>query len=242
MAAAYRSSPGDLFLLKRFRSFRSLTVLVPAIAVIALLLLNASVYDTRWQRTVRAEQRFRLGADSSALHITGPEFLEGLHVTIAGRDTVLEGLNNTYDPALGRGSAVSWLTVKTAQHPVGDAIQQDSLKGIERTVELRGARRPLLVEIRFRSDRPFDLQSAWSTGMRQGAGGKSDRSKTLSWYAFPDSILLVPVTLRLGPTQKVIETIDVTYPDLAAPVTLHRALTTVTTRTIVTGTDTITVQ
>jgi hypothetical protein len=47
------------------------------------------------------------------------------------------------------------------------------------------------------------------------------------------------MTLRIRPSQKVIERVTITYPDLAAPVILRRDLTTITTRTVVTHADTV---
>ncbi len=241
VAAVYRSSDRDLFWLKSFSRKRSLLFLVPAIIIVAIVLLNRTVYDGQWQRSVRAEQRYEIGSDSSSLHIRGGEFLDGLLVSIAGRDTVLQGGTNTFVPQLGRGSGVDWVTFSARQETCVDSSVKDSQLVVLRTVELLGTRRPLMVEIRYRSDQPFDLKSRWSLGARRAGALKSEKSKTLTWYAFPDSILDVPVALTMKPGQKVIESIDLTYPDLAAPVTLRRELTTVTTRTIVSKIDTIAV-
>jgi len=241
VSAVYRSSVGDLFWLKRFGSTRSLLFLVPVILVVAIVLMNRPVYDRQWQRTVRAEQRYEIGSDSSSLQIRGGEFLDGLLVTIAGRDTVLRGGTNTFVPQLGKGSGVDWVTFSSQQETRADSSVKDSSLTVQRTVELLGSRRPLSVEIRYRSDQPFELKSRWSQGGRRSGSLRSETGKTLSWYAFPDSILDVPVMLTMKPGQKVIESVELTYPDLAAPVTLRRELTTVTTRTIVSKTDTVTI-
>lgn len=240
-AAVYRSAVQDLFWLKRFRSTISLAVLLPAILVVAVILLNRPVYDAKWQRTVRAEQRYTVGADTSSLHISGGEFLAGLHVTIAGRDTVLAGDITVYDPAPGTWSAVDWVSISSHQRTEPDSARRDTVRTLARTVELRGIRRPLRVEIRYRSDQDFALTSQWSTGTRKSGLLGSDKTKTLTWYAFPDSILDVPVTLTMRPGQKIIESVDLIYPDLAAPVKLQRELTTVTARTYVSKVDTVTV-
>lgn len=241
VAAVYRSSDRDLFWLKSFHNRRSLLFLAPAIIVVAIVLLNRPVYDAQWQRSVRAEQRYEIGSDSSSLQIRGGEFLDGLLVSIAGRDTVLQGGTNTFVPQLGKGTGVGWVTVSVQQETPVDSSAKDSSRVVQRTVELLGTRRPLMVEIRYRSDQPFELKSRWSPGARMSGALRSETGKTLTWYAFPDSILDVPVALTMKPGQKVIESIDLTYPDLAAPVTLRRELTTVTTRTIISKIDTITI-
>ncbi len=241
-AAVSMSAGHDFSFLKQFRKKAVLVVLLSAIVILAVVLLNRPVYDARWERSVRAEQRYEIGSDSSVLHIRGAEFLDGLHVGIAGRDSVLEGELNVFSPRLEKPSRVEWLAVSSHQEIRPDTSLHDSSQSVLRTVELVGTRRPLLVEVKYRSDQPFDLHSRWSTGARRTGRLKSEKARTLTWYAFPDSILEVPVTLTMKPGQKVIEGIVVTYPDLAAPVTLRRELTTVTTRTIVSRTDTVEVR
>ncbi len=143
VAAVYRSSDRDLFWLKSFQNKRSLFFLVPAIIVVAIVLLNRPVYNARWQRSVRAEQRYEIGSDSSSLQIRGGEFLDGLLVSIAGRDTVLQGGTNTFVPQLGKGSGVDWVTVSVQQETRVDSSAKDSSRVVQRTVELLGTRRPL---------------------------------------------------------------------------------------------------
>jgi hypothetical protein len=57
-----------------------------------------------------------------------------------------------------------------------------------------------------------------------------------SWYAFPDSELVIPVTFALRDTQKVRESIEVTYSELAYPMKFARALSYFQPRTIVMAT------
>jgi hypothetical protein len=240
-AAVWKSTRGDLFWLKGYSGKRSWFVLAPAIVVTAVVLLSRPVYDAQWEPSVRAEQRFEIGADSSSLQIKGSESLDGVRVTLAGRDTILTGGAHRFTPSLGPGSAVRWLTVYCEEEVMSDTLQADSSQTVHWRVKLRGDRRPLMVEIRFHSEKSFDLKSPWSIGARRSGDVQSKTGKALTWYSFPDSILDIPVTLTMQPDQKVVENLTVTYPGLAAPVTLDRNLTMMTLRTVVTKTDTITV-
>jgi len=67
---------------------------------------------------------------------------------------------------------------------------------------------------------------------------ESDRLKSFSWYAFPESVLVIPVTFTLRDTQKVRETIEVTFDSLAYPVIMHRDETYFTKRSVVNATRT----
>jgi hypothetical protein len=240
-ASVWKSAQGDLFWLRGFTGNRTWAVLAPAILVTAIVLLTRPVYDAQWQPSVRAEQRFEIGADTSSLQIKGSESLEGMRIAIAGRDTLLSGRVSRFTPSLGPGSSVRWLTVHCEEEVMSDTLLADSSQLVRWRVKLIGDRRPLLVELRFRSDKDFDLKSPWSVGARRSGEPQSKTGRTLTWYAFPDSILDIPVTLTMKPDQKVIQSLSVTYTGLAAPVTLDRGLTMMTLRTVVTKTDTITI-
>ena len=84
-AAVYRGAGGDLFWLRRFRTAPALAGLLLALVACGVYLSGQTVYDTRWQKQVRAEQRYTVGAEKSTLKITGGEYLQGLHVNIAGK-------------------------------------------------------------------------------------------------------------------------------------------------------------
>lgn len=61
---------------------------------------------------------------------------------------------------------------------------------------------------------------------------QTERVKTFSWYAFPDTSLVVPLTFTLKDTQKVSEAVEVVYDSLSYPLALERGLTYFTKRTI----------
>jgi hypothetical protein len=113
------------------------------------------------------------------------------------------------------------------------------LAHIEHLLTIESKSRPLAVQVVYRSSDPFSLASSWSLGRRRRGVANSDRVKVMNWYAFPDSTLMIPVSLTLRPLQEVTETVELTYDRLAAPVRIERELTTVNTRTVVVREDTI---
>jgi len=98
---------------------------------------------------------------------------------------------------------------------------------------LHSVLRPLSVTVSYRSEKPFTVTSPWVTGRRRGIVADSGRYKTFSWYAFPDTPLVIPVTFTLRDTQTVHETVEVTYDSLACSLALGRELTYFVKRTIV---------
>jgi hypothetical protein len=111
--------------------------------------------------------------------------------------------------------------------------RSDTTNVFARRIVLHSALRPLSVTVSYRSEKPFTAASPWVTGVRRGVVADSGRYKTFSWYAFPDTPLVVPVTFTLRDSQKVHETVEVTYDSLAYPLSLGRDLTYFVKRTIV---------
>ena len=68
-----------------------------------------------------------------------------------------------------------------------------------------------------------------------------EKSAVLEWYAFPDSTLRVPLEFTVAPGQRIVETIRLVYSELAVPARFERDLTLISTRTVVTRTDTLVV-
>jgi hypothetical protein len=238
-AAVYRGSGKDLFWLRRFKTAPALAGLLLALVACGVYLSGQTVYDTRWQKQVRAEQRYTVGAEKSTLKITGGEYLQGLHVSIAGNDTTLTSRTTLFAPDLPDPSRVEWVRFRSSTSVKPDTSAPDTLEHIEHMLTVESKSRPLAVQVVYRSAGPFSLTSSWALGSRRRGVSNSDRVKVMSWYAFPDSTLVVPVSLTFHPGQEITETVELTYDRLSAPVQIERELTTVSRRTVVTREDTI---
>jgi hypothetical protein len=230
-AAVYRDSGRDLFFLKRFRGSAGLALAGFGAAATAVLLLFRPVYDPLWETSVSVTQTCRLGTDSGAVNITSGEYLAGIRCVVDGRDSTLGGRVTSMPLRTERPATVGWLTVDTSV--TRGPERGDTSCVIERRLVLHSALRPLSVSISYRSERPFTAASPWVRGVRRGVVADSGRYKTFSWYAFPDTPLVVPVTFTLRDSQMVRETVEVTYDSLAYPMTLARDMTYFVKRTIV---------
>jgi len=238
-AAVYRGAGKDLFWLGRFRTAPALAGLLLALVACGIYLSGRTVYDTRWQQQVRAEQRFTVGTEKSTLKITGGEYLRGLHVVVAGKETTLTSRTTQFAPDLPDSSRVEWAVFRSSTSTKPDTSASDTLEHIEHLLTLESTNRPLAVQVVYRSSAPFSLFSSWSLGGRRRGDTNSDRVKVMSWYAFPECPIEIPVSLALQPGQEVTETVELTYDRLPAPVQIDRELTTVSKRTIVVREDTI---
>jgi len=236
-AAVYRDSGRDLFYLKRFRSNAALALVCAGAVVTAIVLLLRPVYDQKWETSVAVTQSYSLGADSGTVNLSSGEYLKGIRYTYEGRDSVF-GANVTSASLPARRPPLhTWLALDASMN--GTMERKDSTIVFGRRLVLHTALRPLLVTVSYRSEKPFSAASPWVTGLRHGAAADSGRYKTFTWYAFPDTPLVVPVTFTLSDSQKVRETVEATFDTLAYPLALGRDLTYFVKRTVVNAGDTL---
>ena len=239
LAAVHRSSDRDVFALRRFRSGRSGLILCGLFILLSGALVFTTVYDGAWQPIVRIEQKLTLGADSSAVHMTGSEGVDGLTVSLDGGMTTeviaAQVLERSFPGALPEG----WLGYDQTTAVLPDSARPDSLVQIKRVVDLDGSVRPVSVELRYHSDKPVTVTSPWAQGSRRRDLGSTETTGVFSWYSFPELPLRIPVALRVARGQTVTESLEVTYDTLAMPVRLSAPGMTVRTRMTVTRRDTL---
>jgi hypothetical protein len=70
---------------------------------------------------------------------------------------------------------------------------------------------------------------------------ESGSRKVFRWYAFPDTVLTIPVTFSVRDTQRVREKVEILFDSVAYPIRLARAYTNVQYRTTITSADTFAV-
>jgi hypothetical protein len=236
-AAVYRTGGANPAWFTAYGGRGTLIGIAVALAGVAAVLLMRPVYDDMWGRSVRLEQHYTMGRDSSTFRITGGEYLEGLRLTYDGRDTMITERTTLFLPRPARPVVVSWLTVSATQAEV--AACEDSNRCIDRHLVLHSAFRPLSVEIRYASKASFQVRSPWTSGGRRRLVQDDDHHATFAWFSFPDTMLQVPALLSIRGGEPVVETIEVTYDSLSAPIGASRSLTNIFRRTIVTRTDTV---
>jgi hypothetical protein len=161
-----------------------------------------------------------------------------MRVRWEGRDTLLAGSatalpSSHLDPD-------AWCAVSVHDSIIG---MSDSLVTLERTLVLRAPIRPLAVTVSFESSRRFEAVSPWIMGVRgpSSGGGLTDKRKVFSWYAFPDTLLRVPVTLIMKKNQRISQSATMTFDTLATPVWFEKPPPYRTTRFTVTRQDSLTI-
>ncbi len=237
-AAVYRSTNADLFWLKRFRTIPALILVLLAATSLSVYLSSRPVYGRDWFSLVRVNQEYSIGSDSSSITLKGSEYLKGVHMWLDGEQSVFEERTNFSKLHPARSTSVNWCSISVFNAKLDDISGADSLNRIERRIEVRSKFRPLRVSMVFRSTEPIEVTSPWSHGSYRRTERETSTMKTFSWYSFPDTPLVVPVTFALRDSQTVIERIEVTYDSLAYPIALGRVHTNFIKRTTVSSQDT----
>lgn len=237
-AAIYRGSGVDLLGLKKFRTTKGLIATLAAATLVTLYLLRQPVYGRLWYNDVRVEERYTLGAETSVVEMRGSEYLRGLRGSIGGRDTLLTEKTNVAPVAVPAGTIVSWCDVAATDSLLPQVT--DTLRQLERTIILRSRFRPYRVEAKFESEQAFEIASPWAHGAKtpDPTERETDRRKRFVWFAYPDTMLVIPVTFTLHDTQRVAQEVRVLFDSLSYPIRLEREFTNVSYRTIVTEKDT----
>ena len=230
-AAVYRDSSADLFWLRRFGGTAGIALAAGGTLMSAVLLLFRPVYGPLWERSVSVTQTYRLGADSGAVNIASAEYLSGIRCTVDGIDSTFDGRRTSMPLHTERPAVVTWLSVDRSLTRRPERTGAGSV--MDRRLVIHSAFRPLSVVVSYRSDRPFAAVSPWVRGVRHAATPDTGKNKIYTWYAFPDTPLVVPVTVTLRDSQSVRETVEVTYDSLEYPLTVDRDMTYFIKRTIV---------
>ena len=218
-AALYRSSAHDLFFLKRFKGLRTLILPAAGALIMGGYVVTLPDYGGAWLKNVRVEQRHVMGKDSSTVRATGSEGVGDVTVTIAGEGSIPAGGAGTFEKSFVPPLPEEWLRYDETTAVRPDSLRPDSLVRIDRVIDLDSPVRPLSVDIRYHSEQPITATSPWSFGGRRRVTPGSDRSAVLSWYAFPEMPLRIPVRLTIRRGQSVTELVEATYDTLAAPIT-----------------------
>lgn len=267
LAALYRESGRDLFFLKRFRSTRA--VILPSLAALAFggYLLAVPDYDESWQKSVRIEQRYMMGEDSSTVRITGSEGVEDVSLVTRGREPGIvrtgDGASDAEESARsGQGdvpgamdgrrlgtsafsasvappSGADWLSYEQTTAVRPDSSRPDSLVRLDRVIDLYSPIHPLGVTVRYHSEQPMTVTSPWAFDSRRRSVTADGKSAALTWYSYPEMPLRIPVQLKVHRGQSVMESVEATYDTLAAPLRASAPLTFFRYRTTIVRHDTL---
>ncbi len=208
-ASVVRDSPALTRVVAAFSSMRTLAVSIVLFLALGAYLLAVPEFDRYWYHDVTVKERYDMTKRSRSLIVTSSEYFRGVRLVREGGDTTIDARTALAELRPGPGFDTTWLAVERLQnrHEIGGmAVYEIELR-------LRSKSRPFRVSVSYRVE-GGELR-AFDTPLQSRILGNA---RTIEWYSFPDSFLVIPVSFSAPVGSKVSEVAEVTFNSLAEPV------------------------
>ncbi len=193
-------------------SSRAGLVSIAVVTGAAIIVLSIEpMFNELWYQPVTVTSRFDQTAHTMNTTITSREYLKNIHFRSASLDTIIDGHTTSADVSAGLLPDTTWVTISRSE---STTVHNDTTV-YDAVLHLQTAIRPYTVKITYTLGAAGE---SFSTPWRFRTTGIGEKS--IEWYSFPDTTLNIPVHFAVGPADTVRESIDVTFAQLAAPVTV----------------------
>ncbi len=199
-AAVYRSSPGDMFWLKRFR--RPLALIPIGIIIIggAIYLVSLPSYAPPWQQVVTVTQKSETAKNKTSIEFSSADYLKGIVAHFAGRKEIVRSRKVIYK--IDYPLEMDWINEQTDLLP--------EVKGEEKKINLKMKlnfkKQPYEVTLKLVSDKEMSVESSNLTYVRAGKRGAA-----INWYSFPVGSLEPEIRLNLPREAKLEAEVSATF-------------------------------
>jgi hypothetical protein len=222
-------SPGDFLKLRWFTSRAGgLTAAVVALGTVAYLLFTPS-YSAVWRQLITVHQTVDQATSEGRLTVTSSDYLDGARIQWGAHDTLISRRKTEVNLGSFSVRGTPWVR---AEHQV--EVTGDSTRRVSMVLTLTTEHRPYTLSVRYRA-RPGQIQDVISPFVYSSEGSGC----VLEWYAFPDSVLSVPISFALAGPGSVDEEIVATFKEVMVPVAVTKDLSFTTVETEVVAKDSL---
>jgi hypothetical protein len=185
----------DLLWLTRWKGRAAGIAFLAAFLLTTGVLASRESYSNEWRPSIWVEQEYTVDSTSGNLEVRSPEYLSGVRLSFAGKDTLLRG-SDTKVEFVGAlpAPAEPWIGVERAI----STSRRDSLLVVDLHLYLKLRHRPYKLKVGYSTQKAkiYEVSSPYGIG-------SSERSVTLQWSAFPDSSLTIPISFSLSAADSV---------------------------------------
>jgi hypothetical protein len=210
------------------RSAPALAFVLILAGVFVIWTSRVPAYTSRWHSLVTVNERFDRAQGSREIAFHSPEYLDGIRVRTDRYDTTFGGKQVMI--TLPSSASFDEGLLKIERDDAG--VEGDTL-ATDLQLTLHSRERPLSVHVTYIGTGGSDLTIETDLTYRKDEG-----TFRLAWYAFPDTLLRIPLRIRRAAGSSVTETIEVTYARLMEPAVLEREMTMFIPRTTITDSHT----
>jgi hypothetical protein len=226
-AAVYHDSGVDLLWLKQWRT--AMGFAVPALCCIVYIgiLIPQSSYSDPWRQDIFLTQTVDLDSCQGTIKLTSGEYLKGLQVHLADKDTTIASRNR--DIMLKKFSFVQtpWIRVERTK-----TTSADSNTTFDMMVNLHFKYRPQSFSLTYSGGKK-KLENAYSAY----AVNTTDHTVSLRWQSFPDTLQQIPIHFKVVKGDSVTETIEAKFLEMVEPVRIEKELANIISRTTMKRTE-----
>jgi hypothetical protein len=206
-AAVYVSLNSDPLRLSSFRKGWGALASAGSFLVGVLYLSTIPVYTESWRQKIRIEQEFDLSRGTGTVQARSADYLDGLRVRFPDRDTLIHGNTLTARLMEDVPPPERFLVIDRTVEP-----SEPGRSALNLLLTLRMKYRPYTLRVSYTARRGSELKA--SSVLPLSSDGKG---ATFRWYSFPDTLLVVPVTLEGGKTDTLWEHIEADFIEPVVP-------------------------
>lgn len=226
-AAVYSDSKTDLLWLRAFREPTGIALSGSVFVLTAVWLVTQPSYSTLWRQNITVEQHMNVSTGVGSISIRSPEFLKGARIHSPTYDTTITSNVHLVKFTKPMTLDKTWISVERDVK-----ASKDSVTNYDVSLRLRLKHRPYTLRVAYST--PVGRIRNCSTPF---ATNVSERSVSINWYSFPDTLIVIPLHLVVSGTDTLTQSIEAVFVEQAQPVEIAKELTNVISRTTVTTTD-----
>lgn len=200
-----------------------------AVLACAIYLSTVPAYSDVWQQQIAIRQSVNLDTNSGLAEVTSSDYLDGAVVSVAGKDSLIEGRETrvklTAYPAMNH----EWISAERTMETVKDSSATFNIR-----LSVSTKYKPYSISITYAGGsgplQNITTPLLWSPGTN---------SVSFRWYSFPDTSIYLPVSFSVTGSDSVKEYIEATFLEQAIPIMVRKEFSTVSSRTTVTRSQTL---
>ncbi len=201
-----------------------LGILAAGTIIFSAIVLSEPPYSDRWTQKIEVTQE--LSSGDSLLHATvkSTDHLDGTTISMAEFDTTIASRETTVRLPDLPASQEAWMHTGLSQPEPG---------GRSSLLTVRSRTRPYTLEVRFTPKHHADGSRIIKASAGLSSVALQDGIASVRFYSFPDTSIVLPITLALNRPDTVEQVVVATFAEPAIPVTVTKEHSSVIYRTIV---------
>ncbi len=216
-AAVWFDAKRDLLWLRRFRRPAGLVIALICFFATAIFLSTIPSYSNEWKQTILVEQAVDQKRGEIDLTVKSAEYLNGLRLRFLDRDTLIQGriLSTSFADLPYRAEPMIHATREV------ESVEVDTLRRVHLRLNILISHRPYTLNVIYSFPKGALLDASSPYALTVG-----ERTVSLRWYSFPDSVIRVPLTFVFRDGETIEEHIQAVFVQLPLPVSAEKELST----------------